>query len=78
MSTRVTAGTSFYHRSVYLQRRSRFGQWIIIRKLKLGPRSGRVFHPPKRPGTYRIFLTVNQAGPGYLSSNSGTQRVRRR
>jgi len=78
MSTRVTAGTSFTHRFVYLQRRSRFGQWIIIGKLKLGPRSGRVFRRPKRPGTYRIFLTVNQAGPGYLSGNSGTQRVRRR
>ncbi len=80
MSTRVTAGKSFYHRFVYLQRRSRFGQWIIVRKLKLGPRSGRVFTAPKRRGTsiYRIFLTVNQAGLGYLSSHSGTQRLRRR
>jgi plastocyanin len=78
MSTRVTAGTSFYHRFVYLQRRSRFGQWVNVRQLKLGPRSGRVFTPPRRGGTFRIFLTVNQAGPGYLSSHSGTQRVRRR
>jgi hypothetical protein len=78
MSTRVTAGTSFYHRFVYLQRRSRFGQWVNVRKLKLGPRSGGVFSAPRRRGTYRIFLTVNQAGAGYLSSHSGTQRVRRR
>ena len=79
MSTRVLAGGSFAGRVVYLQRRSRFGQWIIVRKLKLGPHSGRVFTPPHRHGTstYRIFLTVNQAGPGYQSSHSGTQRVRR-
>jgi plastocyanin len=79
MSTRVTAAGSFAGRIVYLQRRSRFGQWIIVRKLKLGPHSGRVFTPPRRHGTstYRIFLTVNQAGPGYQSSHSGTQRVRR-
>ena len=79
MSTRITAANSFAGRVVYLQRRSRFDQWIIVRKLKLGPRSGRVFTPPRRHGTstYRIFLTVNQAGPGYQSSHSGTQRVRR-
>jgi plastocyanin len=78
MSTRVTAGTSFYHRFVYLQRLSRLGQWVNVRKLTLGPRSGKIFTPPRRRGTYRVFLTVNQAGPGYLSSHSGTQRVRRR
>lgn len=78
MSTRVTAGTSFYHRFVYLQRLSRFGQWVNIRQLKLGPHSGRVFTQPRRLGTYRVFLTVNQAGPGYLSSHSGSQRVRHR
>jgi plastocyanin len=78
MSTRVTAATSFYHRFVYLQRLSRFGQWVNVRQLKLGPHSGRIFNAARRRGTYRVFLTVNQAGPGYLSSHSGTQRVRRR
>jgi plastocyanin len=78
MSTRVTAAPSFHRHFVYLQRHSRFGQWINVRKLKLGPRSGRLFRPPRRISSYRIFLTVNQAGPGYLSSHSGTQRVRRR
>jgi plastocyanin len=79
LSTRVTAATSFAGRFVWLQRRSRFGQWIAVRKLKLGTRSGRTFRPPKRRGVsiYRIFLTVNQAGPGFQSSHSGTQRVRR-
>ena len=80
LSTRLTAGTSFAGHFVYLQRHTRFGQWINVRTLKLGIRSGRVFRPPHRRGlsVYRIFLTTNQAGPGYVSSHSGTQRVRRR
>jgi plastocyanin len=80
MSTRISAASSHAGRFVYLQRRSRFGQWVVVRKLKLGPHSGRLFRPPNRPGssTYRIFLTLNQAGPGYQSSHSGTQRVRSR
>jgi len=78
MSTRVAAAKSFYRRSVYLQRLSRFGQWVNVRQIKLGPHSGRVFTAARRAGTYRVFLTENQAGPGYLTSHSGTQRVRRR
>jgi plastocyanin len=71
---------SFARRFVYLQRRSALGQWVSVRKLVLGPRSGRIFAIPRlgSPAVYRIFLTVNQAGPGYLDSQSGTQRVRAR
>jgi plastocyanin len=79
--TQVLApGASFARRFVYLQRRSPLGQWVSVRKLVLGPRSGRIFSIPRlrRRWTYRIFLTVNQAGPGYLDSNSGTQKVRGR
>jgi plastocyanin len=73
-------GASFFRRFVYLQRRSPLGQWVSVRKLVLGPRSGRIFSIPRLrfPAVYRIFLTVNQAGPGYLDSNSGTQRLRAR
>jgi plastocyanin len=80
LSTRVSASTTFAGHFVYLQRHTRFGQWINVRALKLGIHSGRVFRPPHRRGlsVYRIFLTTNQAGPGYVSSHSGTQRVRRR
>jgi plastocyanin len=65
---------------VYLQRRSVLGQWVSVRKLVLGPRSGRIFAIARRERafTYRIFMTVNQAGPGYLDSVSGTQRLKRR
>ena len=79
--TQVSApGASFSRRFVYLQRRSPLGQWVSVRKLVLGPRSGRIFSIPRLrvAAVYRIFLTVNQAGPGYLDSQSGTQRLRRR
>jgi plastocyanin len=75
--TRIAAGRSYAGRSVYLQRRSRFHQWVNVRKLTLGPRSGRIFDLPRRGGRYRIVMTANQAGAGYLASWSGVQRVRR-
>jgi len=80
LSTHVSAARSFAGHFVYLQRHTRFGQWINVRKLKLGLRSGRVFRPPHRHGlsVYRIFLSTNQAGAGYVSNHSGTQRVRRK
>jgi plastocyanin len=76
----VVPGASFARRFVYLQRRSSFGQWVNVRRLMLGPRSGRIFRIPRlrTPMLYRVFMTVNQAGLGYLDSASGTQRVRRR
>lgn len=77
---RVTGGHSFAGRSVYLQRRSQFGQWVSIARYFLGPNSGKLFRVPTRRGVsrYRIFITINQAGAGYLESWSGTQTVRRR
>ena len=79
--TQVSApGASFARRFVYLQRRSPLGQWVSVRKLVLGPRSGRIFaiRRLRAAAVYRIFLTVNQAGLGFLDSQSGTQRVRGR
>jgi plastocyanin len=76
----VVPGASFFRRFVYLQRRSPLGQWVNVRKLVLGPRSGRIFAISRlrTAALYRVFMTVNQAGAGYLDSNSGTQRVRAR
>ena len=82
MRAQVTGPRSFWHRHVFLQRLSRFGQWVNVASLTLGPQSGRVFRPaallPRGPSRIRIFLTVNQAGLGLLASHSGTQAVRRR
>jgi plastocyanin len=83
LRAQLTAPTSFWHKHVYLQRLSQFGQWVNVAALELGPQSGKIF----LPGTYlprgaasriRVFLSVNQAGNGLLSSHSGTQTVHRR
>jgi plastocyanin len=79
--TYVTAAHSFAGHWVYLQRLSRFGEWVSIRKLALGAHSGRIIPVSSLPrGRYsiRIFMTVNQAGLGYLAAHSGSQRVLRR
>jgi plastocyanin len=76
MYTQVTAGRSFYQRWVYVQRLSSFGQWVNVSKYTLGPRSGRLFRRPTRSGRYRVFMTINQAGVGYLEGWSGTQLFR--
>jgi hypothetical protein len=82
MRTQVTGPRSFWHRHVFLQRLSRFGQWVNVASLTLGPQSGRLFRPapllPRGLSRIRIFLTVNQAGVGLLASHSGTQAIRRR
>jgi plastocyanin len=80
MKAAVSAPVSLYHRHVYLQRRSRFGQWVNIAAITLGRQNGRVFRPaaflPKGASTIRVFLSVNQAGTGLLAAHSGTQTVR--
>ena len=75
---RVQGRASYAGHWIYLQRKTQFGQWISIRRYALGALSGKLFRVPRTRGTYRVFLTINQAGPGYLESWSGTQTVRAR
>jgi plastocyanin len=79
-TTFVVAATSHAGRSILAQRLSRFGQWVTLRKLKLGKRSGRIFRLtlPPGPSRIRIAMSVNQAGAGYLAGFSPTITVRRR
>jgi len=75
---KVNAATSHAGRFIYLQRHSAFGQWVTVGKLKLGPLSGRYFNIQHRKGTfvYRVYITTNQAGTGYLESWSNAVKVR--
>jgi plastocyanin len=77
---RITGTHSFAGRSIYLQRRSGFGQWVTVEKLRLGPLSGRIFKAPHKKGRsiYRVYMTTNQAGAGYLDTWSNSVRVRYR
>jgi plastocyanin len=82
MKAVVTSPTSLWHRHVYLQRLSSFGQWVNIAALVLGPQNGRLFKPaayvPRGTSHIRVFLSINQAGNGLLAGHSGTQTIVRR
>jgi plastocyanin len=82
MKAYVTSPTSLWHRHVFLQRLSSFGQWVNLAALELGQLNGRLFQPvgylPMGMSHIRVFLTVNQAGNGLLAAHSGTQTVVRK
>ncbi|HZS23922.1 MAG TPA: cupredoxin domain-containing protein [Gaiellaceae bacterium] len=79
MKVVISSPVSLWHRHVYLQRLSAFGQWVNIAALMLGQANGRLFRPvaylPKGVSHIRVFLSVNQAGNGLLAAHSGTQTV---
>jgi hypothetical protein len=82
LKAQVIGGRSFWHRHVFLQRISPFGQWVNLAALTLGPHSGKVFRPgpfvPRGTSKIRVLLTTNQAGVGLLTAHSGTQIVHKR
>jgi plastocyanin len=73
-------GTSFAGHFVYVQRKSSLGQWVNIKKVVMGSSGARRFKVKLNRGRHalRIFLTTNQAGSGYLWSNSRTIVFRKR
>jgi plastocyanin len=79
-TTIVQSATSHAGRSVLAQRLSRFGQWVTLKKVRLGGKSSAVFRLtlPKGKSRIRTAMSVNQAGAGYLAGFSPTITVRRR
>jgi plastocyanin len=77
---KVTADRPFARKAVFLQRLSRFGQWVNVKKILLGSASSRRFKAllPRGVSRLRIAMSVNQAGAGYLGSFSRTLAFRRR
>ena len=77
--TKVSSSMSYEGHIVYLQRHASVG-WITVKRLTLGPNSGRIFTAPHIRGyrTYRVVLTATQAGTGYMNSWSNSARVRYR
>lgn len=71
--TAVAPAASHAGRYVYFQRLSRFGQWITLKKVTLNRLAAAKFRAtlPRGRSRVRLFMTVNQAGPGFLSSESG-------
>jgi plastocyanin len=81
----VTAGRSFAGRTVYLQRFTLAHQWVTIRQLALGAKSGRIMSlkfvrasVPRGRWSVRIFMPAGEAGDGYLDAASGTQPIVKR
>jgi plastocyanin len=69
----VKADRSLQGRKVYLQKFTRFQQWVKIRGVILGKASHRYFRLGLTRGRYqlRIFMSLNQVGAGYLDGFSG-------
>ena len=81
----VTAATSFAGKTVFLQRFTLAHQWVNIRALTLGSKSGRLISVrfvrkiiPRGRWSIRVFMPATQMGGGYLDSWSGTQPVVKR
>jgi plastocyanin len=70
----VKANRSLQGRKVYLQRFTRFEQWVKIKSVILGKASHRYFRLGLPRGRYqlRIFMSFNQVGAGYLDGFSRT------
>jgi hypothetical protein len=79
-ATRVGAARSFAGRTVQLQRRLRGGRWQTIAHRRLSRHSTAVFRPfiPRGVTSFRIAISVNQSGPGYLAGFSRAIVLQRR
>jgi hypothetical protein len=79
-TTIVQSAASHARRSVQAQRLSRFGQWVTLKKVRLGGQSSAVFRLtlPTGKSQIRVAMSINQAGAGYLAGYSPTITVRRR
>lgn len=77
--TRVYAGRSMARKQVQLQRLSRFGQWVTIKRVALDLNSRARFRTalPCGANRLRIAFSVNQAGAGYLGAYSREITYRR-
>jgi len=71
-STRAVAARSFAGKLVQFQRRSSFGQWVTLKRVKLGSTSAAIFRAdvPRGTSRLRLAMSVNQAGAGYLGGIS--------
>jgi len=73
-AVKVKAATSHANRKVYIQRFTKFHEWVKFRSVILGSKSGAVFRLHLKRGRYtlRAYMSINQAGTGYLEGYSRT------
>ncbi len=77
---KVKTNHSLEGRKVYVQRFTRFGQWVKMKRVILGRSSQRRFYLRLPRGTYtlRVFMSYNQVGAGYLDGFSRTVTYKRK
>ena len=66
---------------LYVQRANAFGEWVSLKKVTLNSQSATRFKLRKLPhglNRLRLFITTNQAGPGYFHGASPSLSFRRR
>jgi plastocyanin len=73
-AVKVKTASSHAKRKVYIQRFTKFHEWVKFRAVTLGPSSGRVFRLHLQRGRYtlRAYMSINEAGTGYLDGFSRT------
>jgi plastocyanin len=77
---KVRTASSLKGKSVFIQRFTRFHQWVTMRRVILGNNSSKLFHIKLKRGRYllRAFFPAKQAGPGYLDALSPIVKYRRK
>jgi plastocyanin len=77
---KVKSNHSLEGRKVYVQRLTRFGQWLKMKRVILGRSSQKLFYLrlPRGKYTLRVFMSYNQVGAGYLDGFSRTIIFRRK
>jgi plastocyanin len=79
-AVKVRAARSMAGRKVYIQRFTRFHEWVKLRRVILNANSAKLYRLHLKRGRYvlRAYMTINQAGPGYLDGISRTVVYRKR
>ena len=78
-SVKVKADRSLTGKKVYLQKFSKFHEWVKVRSVVLGAGSAKRFSlelPHGHRYAIRIFMSLNQIGAGYLDGFSKTVVVK--
>jgi plastocyanin len=78
-STKATSARSYAGRIVFFQRRTSLGEWVSLKRVRLGELSSARFQVrlPKGVSRVRVYMTPTTAGPGYLAGISASRIVRR-
>ena len=79
-STKATSALPYAGRSVYIQRKNAFGQWISLKRVVLksstiATRS--TVRLPKGLSRIRVLMPASQVGPGYVAGSSRTLLIAR-